>query len=121
MVPFAQRKVELVIDGALLGELPTHGTIVISDLGFEFHDERNPLRDIKVAWGELAYVEAQLEKHSVTRFALIVEGGGYVAFSTPDNKAVLRAIHPHIPESHLLRAPGFIGVIGLGIARELLP
>lgn len=110
-------KVDFSSKATWFAGLTTYGDVLVGDKAFEFYNEKNPEDFVQIPWDEVDYVAAEVLRGTKTipRFAIFTKANGKYAFSTRDNKAVLRAMRAYVPEDRLQRSPDLVDVLGHGI------
>jgi hypothetical protein len=117
MVQSINTKVDLVQKSTSLSGMTEYGKIMVGDKGFEFFDDRNVENFIQIPWTEVNHVAASVygKKGRIPRYAIITHANGSFAFSSKDNKAVLRAIREYIGADNIRKSLTFFQVAKRGI------
>ncbi|BDR56977.1 DUF956 family protein [Xylocopilactobacillus apis] len=113
MVESINTKSELVERGTSLQGIPTYGSIMIGDKGFEYYNEKNVRDFYQIPWTEIEYVLVSVNFGGrwIPRFAIQTKKNGTYSFASKDPKRVLRQIREHIPADRIRKSLTFLQVL----------
>ncbi|OFK24849.1 DUF956 family protein [Olsenella sp. HMSC062G07] len=116
--------VDLTIKAQSYLGLGSYGTISLGSHGIEYQSDANEQDYVQIPWGEVTRVSApvMLKGRYLPRFTVHTRRDGSLAFSTRDNKRVLRAMRPYVGDDALVRETSLrssVGTLLRGLLRNL--
>ncbi|MFX3618519.1 MAG: DUF956 family protein [Sporolactobacillus sp.] len=113
MVQSINTKVDFITNATSHMGLADYGKIMIGDKGFEFYNDRDAQKYIRIPWDEVDYVVASVMFGGrwIPRYAIKTKHNGTYSFSAKNTKALLRGIREHVDPSHMVRSLSFFGVM----------
>ncbi|MCL1630712.1 DUF956 family protein [Sporolactobacillus sp. CPB3-1] len=117
MVQSMNTKVDFVTDATSFMGLTDYGKIMIGDKGFEFYNDRNIRKYIRIPWDEIDYVVASVifKGKWIPRYAIRTKKNGTYTFSSRHPKEVLRAIRKYVHPERMVRSLTFFQVVKRGL------
>ncbi|MET1247256.1 DUF956 family protein [Sporolactobacillus sp. STCC-11] len=113
MVESINTKVDFVTKATSYMGLTDYGKIMIGDKGFEFYNERNAQKYVRIAWEEVDYVIASVmfKGRWIPRYAIRTKKNGTYTFSSKHPKKVLREIRKYVKPERMVRSLTFFQVV----------
>jgi hypothetical protein len=113
MVQSINTKVDFVTDATSYMGLADYGKIMIGDKGFEFYNDRNTQKYIRISWDEVDYVIASVmfKGRWIPRYAIRTKKNGTYTFSSKHPKEVLRAVRKYVKPERMVRSLTFFQVV----------
>ncbi|SFG99899.1 DUF956 family protein [Sporolactobacillus nakayamae] len=113
MVESLNTKVDFVSNATSYGGLTDYGKIMIGDNAFEFYNDRNAQKYIRIPWEEVDYVVASVmfKGKWIPRYALRTKKNGTYTFSSKHPKKVLREIRKYVKPERMVRSLTFFQVV----------
>ncbi|MFT8317482.1 MAG: DUF956 family protein [Sporolactobacillus sp.] len=117
MVQSINTKVNFVTDATSHMGLAEYGKIMIGDKGFEFYNDRDAQKYIRIPWDEVDYVVASVMFGGrwIPRYALRTKKNGTYTFSSKHPKKALHAIRQYVKPERMVRSLTFFQVVGRGL------
>ncbi|MCO7124956.1 DUF956 family protein [Sporolactobacillus shoreicorticis] len=117
MVQSMNTKVDFVTNATSYGGLADYGKIMIGDKAFEFYNDRNAQKYIRIPWDEVDYVIASVmfKGKWIPRYAIRTKKNGTYTFSSKHPKRALRAIRNYVKPERMVRSLTFFQVVRRGL------
>ncbi|MCQ2008764.1 MAG: DUF956 family protein [Sporolactobacillus sp.] len=117
MVQSINTKVDFVTDATSYIGLTDYGKIMIGDKGFEFYNDRNAQKYIRIPWADVDYVVASVmfKGKWIPRYAIRTKKNGTYTFSSKHPKNALRAIRKYVNPEQMVRSLTFFQVVKRGL------
>lgn len=117
MVQSINSKVDFVTDASSHMGLADYGKIMIGDKGFEFYNDRDAQKYIRIPWDEVDYVIASVmfKGKWIPRYAIRTKKNGTYTFSSKHSKKVLHEIRKYIKPERMVRSLTFFQVVKRGL------
>ncbi|WP_071130448.1 DUF956 family protein [Enterococcus timonensis] len=117
MVQSLNTAVDLTMTATSFSGLNEYGKIMIGDRAFEFYNDRDQRKFIRIPWEEVDYVLASVmfKGKWIPRYAIQTKGNGTFTFASKEPKKVLRAIQKYVAPDHMVHSLTFWQVVKRGV------